>query len=397
MKRKRQEGAIVIEATISLTTVMFLIVTILSIVNICLVQARIATLTHGIAKDISNYTYIYTMMGLNEKEAAISGKADYSRGTIDSLRDIEGNSTEIYNKISEVSKTVMDKEFWKSSMNLLAEGGINVIKGEVVDGLCKMAARKRLSSMGVDADSYLKHLGIKGGVGELNFEDSEVCSGGGDDIKIIVRYKVHLLELLGVDFDFEFEQCAYTKTWCARTGDDRASAGEGENASGEGDSGEGSGETEKSDGQEDSDGESSDGQEEAAKNPGEEPAKQKTMEEYVADSTHNASSTQVYLGALGSKMALGSSNESSAKMYGMTYFSMSDEDWNSLPKKDADAQWKMVKRFLEDQDRDGKNFYMGTNPEHASGLYKQEIEWLKNKGYEIEYDSGVGLWRARQK
>ena len=39
MRRKRQEGAVVIEATISLTTVMFLIVTILSIVNICLVQA----------------------------------------------------------------------------------------------------------------------------------------------------------------------------------------------------------------------------------------------------------------------------------------------------------------------------------------------------------------------
>lgn len=229
MKRKRQEGAVVIEATISLTTVMFLIVTILSIVNICLVQAKISTLTHGIAKDISNYTYIYTLMGLKQKEAAISAKADYSRKTLDAAGSLPSEftegSTEVYGKIADLSKTVMDTEFWESSLNLVAEGGINMIKEETVDGLCKFVARKRLASMGTDADAYLQHLGIEDGVGGLDFRRSEVCSGGGDDIKIIVRYEVHLLKLLGVDFDFRFEQCAYTKTWCARSGDDRRDVG----------------------------------------------------------------------------------------------------------------------------------------------------------------------------
>lgn len=229
MKRKRQEGAVVIEATISLTTVMFLIVTILSIVNICLVQAKISTLTHGIAKDISNYTYIYTLMGLNQKEAAISAKADYSRKTLDTAGKLPGEftegSTEVYGKIADLSKTVMDTEFWESSLYLVAQGGLDTVKGDVVDDLCKLAARKRLASMGTDADAYLRHLGIESGVEGLNFEHSEVCSGGGDDIKIIVEYEVHLLKLLGVDFDFRFEQCAYTKTWCARSGDDRRDVG----------------------------------------------------------------------------------------------------------------------------------------------------------------------------
>ncbi len=225
MKRKRQEGAVVIEATISLTTVMFLIVTILSIVNICLAQAKISTLTHGIAKDISNYTYIYTLMGLNQKEAALSAKADYSRKTLDSLGDIASDSTQVFGKISELSKTVMDKEFWESSLALVAKGGLDTVKGDVVDDLCKLAARKRLASMGTDADAYLRHLGIESGVEGLNFERSEVCSGGGDDIKIIVEYEVHLLKLLGVDLNFRFEQCAYTKTWCARSGDDRRDVG----------------------------------------------------------------------------------------------------------------------------------------------------------------------------
>ena len=41
MNRKNQEGAVVIEATISLTAFMFLIITILAITNICLAQAKI--------------------------------------------------------------------------------------------------------------------------------------------------------------------------------------------------------------------------------------------------------------------------------------------------------------------------------------------------------------------
>ncbi len=413
MRRKRQEGAVVIEATISLTTVMFLIVTILSIVNICLVQAKISTLTHGIAKDISNYTYIYTLMGLNEKEAAISAKADYSRKTLDSLGDIASDSTQVFGKISELSKTVMDKEFWESSLALVAQGGLDTVKGDVVDDLCKLAARKRLASMGTDADAYLRHLGIESGVGGLNFERSEVCSGGGDDIKIIVEYEVHLLKLLGVDFKFRFEQCAYTKTWCARSGDDRRDVGgKKEESKSEGtDEGENAGDAEGTDGQEGSgetdESEGADGQETAEQPDGsdetdktdtsEEETKQKTTREYISDSTHNPFSTQVYIGTMPGTLELGSSHESMADLYGMTYFSMSKEDWNSLPKKDADAQWEIVKGFLEEQDGYGKNFYMGVNPRQASGIYRQEVEWLEDNGYTIEYDAGVGLWRAARK
>ena len=65
MNRKNQEGAVVIEATISLTAFMFLIITILAITNICLAQAKIGTMVNGIAKDVSNYTYVYSMTGLH--------------------------------------------------------------------------------------------------------------------------------------------------------------------------------------------------------------------------------------------------------------------------------------------------------------------------------------------
>ena len=37
--------------------------------------------------------------------------------------------------------------------------------------------------------------------------------GGSSDITIVASYRVHVLKLLGVDFEFQFEQCAKTKAW----------------------------------------------------------------------------------------------------------------------------------------------------------------------------------------
>lgn len=214
MERENQEGAIVIEATISLTAFMFLIVTILSIVNICLAQAKVGALIHGVAKDISNYTYIYTMAGLNEKEKAISGKADYSRNKIDNI--IEG-SEDVMETVQKVGDAVLDSEFWSSMTNLILESAVQEVKGEVIDGVCRMVSEKRLSGTGYDADRYLRKLGVVGGLDGLAFSESSFCSGGSDDIKIIVQYDVSVLKLFNIDFRFHFEQCAYTKAWCART------------------------------------------------------------------------------------------------------------------------------------------------------------------------------------
>ena len=64
-----EKGAIVIEATLSLTFFMFLIVMLLSIVNICIAQAKIAVALNETAKEISQYSYMYTLTGINEIQA----------------------------------------------------------------------------------------------------------------------------------------------------------------------------------------------------------------------------------------------------------------------------------------------------------------------------------------
>ena len=53
MKQKKERGAIVVEATISLTAFIFAIFTILMIVDVCYTQAKISTALNSATKEIS--------------------------------------------------------------------------------------------------------------------------------------------------------------------------------------------------------------------------------------------------------------------------------------------------------------------------------------------------------
>lgn len=211
-KQKNQDGAIVIEATLSLTTFMFLVVVILSVTNICLAQAKIGTLIHGIAKDVSSYSYIYTMAGLDSLKTDASEKATQARESIDTVLS---DTAETYEKLAEIANVAFDNEFWSSFVSLVEVEAANEMKAVVLDKICREIAEDRLTMNGSSADSYLRWLGVRGGVDGLDFSSSEFCAGGSDEIKIIVEYDVHVLKLLGVDFSFHFEQCAYTRAWQA--------------------------------------------------------------------------------------------------------------------------------------------------------------------------------------
>ena len=151
MKRKNQEGAIVVEATISLTTFMFLIVIILGLVNICLVQAKMASLVHGVAKDLSNYSYIYSLTGLASKEQEIANSASSAQTSID---EVLSNGGEVYGTLEAIGNIDFDEEFWNSCVALLKQSAINTVKSAVLGGICKDAVKKRLSTSTQSADTY---------------------------------------------------------------------------------------------------------------------------------------------------------------------------------------------------------------------------------------------------
>ena len=65
---KSESGSVTIEATISLTAFMFAIVTLLTIVNICMIQARMSVAINTTAKELSQYSYLYSLTGFSARK-----------------------------------------------------------------------------------------------------------------------------------------------------------------------------------------------------------------------------------------------------------------------------------------------------------------------------------------
>ena len=74
-KKKDENGAIIAEATVSLTAFMFAILIILWLINICYVQAKMAVALNSAAKEMSQYSYLYTALTLDEYMTGSGGKS----------------------------------------------------------------------------------------------------------------------------------------------------------------------------------------------------------------------------------------------------------------------------------------------------------------------------------
>lgn len=89
MERRKQEnekGAVIIEASVALPIFIFAIYIILSITNICYVQAKISMALDSAAQDISQYSYLYYRLGLDNLQAELHNQ----EGVADSRERVQG-------------------------------------------------------------------------------------------------------------------------------------------------------------------------------------------------------------------------------------------------------------------------------------------------------------------
>lgn len=256
---KSESGSVTIEATISLSAFMFAIVTILTIINICIVQARVSYAINTTAKEISQYSYLYALTGINDShgELEAAGQAD----TLP-LDNVFHDLNSMYNEIENLGESGLSTNNdiddisakWdsiSSSLNGLEDSGSALMSDiediaddpkQIIFGVAKLAgstaldtAKSKLimeplaramckkhlvSSKSGNVDSYLKLLGVvpdatgsyyKG----LDFHGSTLFANGSNEIKVCVSYDVKVIALLPIDFRFHFEQTAITHGWLA--------------------------------------------------------------------------------------------------------------------------------------------------------------------------------------
>ena len=245
MKQKKERGAIVVEATISLTAFIFAIFTILMIVDVCYTQAKISTALNSATKEISQYCLLYYKLGLNEINEAMqvgTGDArDTATGTIDGVADLMGalsgvssswNDGDFDNLISEAEKagdaasgTV---SLWADKLaddpkglilgmaKLAAHEGIELGKSALGEALAKAFMKKNLcASEGDDPNAFLKSHRVADGLDGLDFQYSTLLYNGEPKVMMVVTYDIEVVRLLGFEFSFTIRQCAITDAWGA--------------------------------------------------------------------------------------------------------------------------------------------------------------------------------------
>lgn len=245
MKKSSERGAVIVEATLSLTTFIFAIFTILSIVNICYIQARMNTALNSAAKEISQYTYFYYKFGLDKLQAiwseGLDDEATLAKDTIngvgtlvDSLSDakdsiqtgdFEGLQSAINSGYTNTESLVTQyadrlaedpKGLIVGMGQMLLNEGMDDLKAKIMcEVLGKAFIKKNLKAFpSDDPDNFLKRYKVVDGMAGLDFEYSVFLKDGTSNlIQLVVTYDVRVLQLLNIDFDFTFRHCVKTTAW----------------------------------------------------------------------------------------------------------------------------------------------------------------------------------------
>lgn len=267
--KKRESGAVTIEATISLTAFLFMFMMIFSVITICRAQAHIQIAINATAKELSQYSYLYGLTGLDESLNKFQNSADASKDKIDgtienvanvfsSLKSINTNADDLLiqpendldpetlNQAMTAWKDVEGKlksagtsaESVKNDLEAYAENpqellfgmarilgseGLELGKSRLIaEPICRALVKKHLKRHNDDtAEDFCKSVGIVPGTylgketyfNGMDFSNSTLFLYGSDEINIVVTYKVRVLPLLPIDYEFTITQSALTKGW----------------------------------------------------------------------------------------------------------------------------------------------------------------------------------------
>ena len=211
-KVKEENGAIIVEAALSLSFFIFALIIVYSMVHFALAQARISAALNSTAKEISQYSYVYDLTGLNEKQANLAANGGAAECVLsDNLSQINGVYDAFKGIASGTMSIISNPENTESFLYYVLNQGIDQVKGDLTGVVARLLMRKHFGS---DPDKFLKGLGIKDGMSGLSFIKTRIFREGEDnDIILDVRYKVQIFKLLDFDMSLNFENCAQTRAW----------------------------------------------------------------------------------------------------------------------------------------------------------------------------------------
>lgn len=245
MRKDREHGAIVVEATISLTAFIFALYTILSIVNIYYIQAKMSVALNTAAKEISQYSYLYYKFGIDEAEAGLEDES--TKDARETAKKTLDGTASFINAISDAKSSVSDGDI-DNLINSINSGTDNVeslVKmygdkltndpkgfalgigklvlsdlkdtGKVILGqiIAKSFMKKNLKAFkDDDPDKFLRRYNVVDGFDGLDFSYTVLMPPEKQNmVQLVMTYDIEVIKLLNIDFKFTIRQCSRTNTW----------------------------------------------------------------------------------------------------------------------------------------------------------------------------------------
>ena len=244
-----EDGYIVVETIGTFVPFVLLVVSILSLVNIITVQARVHYALTQAANSLSVYCYTLEVLGIANELTTLSGKAERVAGEANAMKgDINGalsgisSISGLFDAVASGGRVVSRAFDWgeeivgdpKAALQLLMDYGVNELRGKVFEELVRPLVGRYLASGEKTGDEFLKRAKVVNkntgteGLAALEFyrfsniglRNSALIDSEGN-VKLVVEYEIeYTFGALPLPFrpTLRVSQTAVTKAWLNGSG-----------------------------------------------------------------------------------------------------------------------------------------------------------------------------------
>ena len=204
-KNRTEHGAIIVEATISLSVFMFAMFTLLSVIQMAYAQSRMSIALCCATKELAEYSHVFFITGMNDSFSGTGGKSSELFGELGSfLEDVGGElgsvSGELGDFVTGAGASLGETSITRIIKNALGSGLVyKLMDSNLGDGTAEGAAR------------FKKRYRIE----SINLAQSRVFESG-NEIAIGISYNMRVIKLLNLDYTFHMKTWAYADAWSGK-------------------------------------------------------------------------------------------------------------------------------------------------------------------------------------
>ena len=244
----RDDGYIVVETVGAFVPFIFLVVSILSLVNIVTLQTRVHYALTQAANTLSMYCYALeisgaagSMMKIGTASDTVKAGADATKldiaGVVDgikatSLSDAGIHGRSAFERALGAGESIADDPV--SAVQLMAKYGIGEGAGALTEQLVRPLVGRYLANGSLTGDEYLKSFSVKGGLRSLDFYKFDLFDTGSvghtnsalidsnGDVMLVAQYEIeYKFGALPLPFkpSLKVTQTARTKAWMGGEGE----------------------------------------------------------------------------------------------------------------------------------------------------------------------------------